>query len=70
MNNWHSMNKTQITAVEKWGEPSSPKRELFAHALAVEMKGRGFRPDSEQEKQMLETSADQFEVLQAVVKTW
>lgn len=56
--------------VDKWGEPNSPKRELLAHALAVEMKGRGFWPNGEQEQQMLETPADRFEVLQALVKTW
>jgi len=59
-----------MNAVDKWGEPNSPKREVIVGGMVAEMKGRGFKPTQSQEQQMLETSADRFDMLQQVVKTW
>ena len=62
-----------MTDEEKWGAPNSPKRQLLAMGLVVEMSRRGgCRPSDapSKTKQIEEADASALTMLEQVVKTW
>lgn len=58
---------------EEWGLPNSPKRELLAHALVVEMKNKGgckVGDMGQKQRELCATSARAIGLLAQLVKGW